>query len=153
MSPRQLRFFQNRQFLLSLPNARLVLKKKDAYGVEFQIRSGLYTLLIEHIFGYEPRIYVVNPIIDMSNSITIHTYGLRSPLSYSRKLPRICVTLPQKHEWDGLMGFNETIVPWAIEWTEFYELWLISGEWHGGGVHPTDGGKNKDEGSKSAEQE
>lgn len=30
----------------------------------------------------------------------------------------------------------ETIVPWAIEWLFYYEGWLATGVWHGGGEHP-----------------
>ena len=28
------------------------------------------------------------------------------------------------------------IIPWASEWLYFYELWLATGEWFGGGEHP-----------------
>ena len=38
---------------------------------------------------------------------------------------------------------TESYIPWAIEWTEFYELWLLTGTWYGGGVHP--GGDKKNE--------
>jgi hypothetical protein len=29
-----------------------------------------------------------------------------------------------------------SIVPWASEWLFFYEMWLITGEWDGGGRWP-----------------
>jgi hypothetical protein len=119
-----------------MPFARLIWSKKDAYGAEFQIRNGAYTLLVEHTYRYPPRIFIVSPNINMSNSIEIHTYGLFFKGTYKRDLPQICVTLPQANEWDDFMSFRETIVPWSIEWTEFYELWLLTGEWFGGGVHP-----------------
>jgi hypothetical protein len=32
-------------------------------------------------------------------------------------------------------------VPWLLLWLSFYELWLITGEWHGGGVHPVEQGR------------
>ena len=28
------------------------------------------------------------------------------------------------------------IVPWAAEWFWFFEHWLVTGEWLGGGSHP-----------------
>jgi hypothetical protein len=34
------------------------------------------------------------------------------------------------------MLYTETIVPWISEWLMYYELWLSTGEWLGGGIHP-----------------
>jgi hypothetical protein len=34
------------------------------------------------------------------------------------------------------MPIADTIIPWTSEWLFFYELWLASGEWHGGGHDP-----------------
>ena len=34
------------------------------------------------------------------------------------------------------MQLATTIVPWCSEWLFYYELWLATGEWLGGGVHP-----------------
>lgn len=36
-------------------------------------------------------------------------------------------------EWDAWMLISETIIPWASEWLFYYELWLTTGEWLGGG--------------------
>jgi hypothetical protein len=36
----------------------------------------------------------------------------------------------------GWMLLAYTVVPWTSEWLVFYELWLITGEWLGGGTHP-----------------
>jgi hypothetical protein len=37
------------------------------------------------------------------------------------------------HEWNGGMWMNQTLVPWISEWLFFYELWLATGTWLGGG--------------------
>ena len=37
------------------------------------------------------------------------------------------------------MFIADTIVPWACEWLLHYEIWLATGEWHGGGEHPSAG--------------
>lgn len=34
------------------------------------------------------------------------------------------------------MAVANTIVPWLAEWLEFYEGWLVTGIWYGGGEHP-----------------
>lgn len=35
------------------------------------------------------------------------------------------------------MLISETIVPWASEWLFYFELWLVTKEWMGGGEHPS----------------
>jgi hypothetical protein len=32
-----------------------------------------------------------------------------------------------------------TIIPWLLEWLVYYEAWLVTGEWLGGGVHIRNG--------------
>lgn len=39
-------------------------------------------------------------------------------------------------EWSPDMFIADTIVPWACEWLLHYEIWLATGEWHGGGEDP-----------------
>jgi hypothetical protein len=34
------------------------------------------------------------------------------------------------------MYIADTIVPWAALWLVFYEYWLATGLWLGGGEHP-----------------
>jgi hypothetical protein len=34
------------------------------------------------------------------------------------------------------MRIDQTIVPWAILWLFYYEEWLVSDDWKGGGEHP-----------------
>lgn len=44
---------------------------------------------------------------------------------------RLCLCYP--HEWRPQMRIDTTIVPWIAEWLLFYELWLFSEQWFGGG--------------------
>jgi hypothetical protein len=44
--------------------------------------------------------------------------------------------LYRKGEWSSAMLIANSIVPWASEWLLFYEIWLATGEWHGGGDWP-----------------
>ena len=48
---------------------------------------------------------------------------------------RICLCLSS--ELDYTKPFSETLVPWAAEWLFHYEIWLATGEWRGGGIHPS----------------
>ena len=38
------------------------------------------------------------------------------------------------------MLIANTTLPWTAEWLFFYELWLVTGEWDGGGHWPTGAG-------------
>ena len=40
-------------------------------------------------------------------------------------------------EFASDMLIADTYIPWAIEWLYYYEIWLVTGEWCGGGIHPT----------------
>jgi hypothetical protein len=34
------------------------------------------------------------------------------------------------------MWIAHTIIPWSVLWFYFFEGWLATGEWEGGGEHP-----------------
>ncbi|SDA99870.1 hypothetical protein SAMN02927914_06761 [Mesorhizobium qingshengii] len=64
-------------------------------------------------------------------------------LAGERKLPhvyrdplRLCLHLPKAHEWVGSMRLDQTFVPWIATWLFYFEEWLVSDEWKGGGEHP-----------------
>lgn len=48
---------------------------------------------------------------------------------------KLCLYLPSANEWTPQKALAATIIPWASEWLLNYELWLVTGEWLGGGVH------------------
>lgn len=48
----------------------------------------------------------------------------------------LCLYLPDSGEYNTKDKLIENIISWAIKWTEFYEIWLLTGKWYGGGVHP-----------------
>jgi len=31
---------------------------------------------------------------------------------------------------------SNNIMPWISEWLYYYEIWPVTGEWYGGGIHP-----------------
>jgi hypothetical protein len=44
-------------------------------------------------------------------------------------------------EWRPDLKISEYILPWISFWLFFYEVWLLTGEWLGGGHEPTTGTK------------
>ena len=49
---------------------------------------------------------------------------------------RLCLFLPNSGEWDGARMLADTVIPWVSEWLFYYEIWLATEKWCGGGVHP-----------------
>ena len=137
------RFYHNKFLLLALKTSKITYSSKTRFCIEISIRDGAYILLLDWQIQTLPDVFILYPRIDMSNWLEIHTYGLQYNNIYQRKLPLICLWYPKKDEWMSDMPLVESILPWAIEWTEFYELWLLTGVWYGRGEHPTPRQKKK----------
>lgn len=87
-----------------------------------------YTVSINLKGGEPPEIRVIKPRLRCrEDSVEIpHMYGQE----------RLCLYLPGADEWTTEMPIALTILPWTSLWLSFYEIWLATGEWLGGGVHP-----------------
>jgi hypothetical protein len=88
-----------------------------------------YTLRIVYRLGVSPQVFVINPDITAlaGNRELPHVY--RNPL-------RLCLYLPGSGEWVAHMRIDQTFVQWTSVWLFYFEEWLASDEWKGGGVHP-----------------
>ncbi len=75
-----------------------------------------------------PKVYLISPKLIQKN-------GELVPHLYDQETQRLCLFMPKYEEWKPFMYISETIIPWASEWLVFYELWLSTGEWLGGGEH------------------
>jgi hypothetical protein len=57
-----------------------------------------------------------------------------------RSLPHVysdgTLCLHETDEWKATMVIADTIVPWTAEWLAHYEIWLVTGDWYGGGEWP-----------------
>jgi hypothetical protein len=89
-----------------------------------------YRIRIELKQGGRPRIFVEDPDLHMLAG------GRRIPHLYQQKPPRLCLWLPQTGEWQGWMRLDQTVVPWTSLWLFYFEEWLASDDWKGGGMHP-----------------
>ena len=61
--------------------------------------------------------------------------GRPLPHVYSEDPVRLCLFRPGRLDWNHSMQLDRTVVPWTALWLFFFEDWLSSGEWKGGGVH------------------
>ena len=86
-----------------------------------------YLLELRYQIGERPRVFVLDPAIQRRGGERAeHMYGDSEP----------CVYLPKSGEWSADKLLAETLVPWTMLWLVFYETWLVTGIWDGGGVHP-----------------
>jgi len=90
-----------------------------------------YTIRIEYQRGDVPKVFVKDP------DITVLAGDREIPHVYKNPL-RLCLYLPGSGEWDRSMRIDWTFVCWASVWLYYFEEWLASDDWKGGGVHPDD---------------
>lgn len=91
--------------------------------------NAVYKVRIEYSTGRRPRVWIESPPLRQRSpqEPIPHTYGAGRPCLFF-------------DEFRGDMRLSQTIVPWLACWLIFYEVWLVTGEWHGGGVHPGSAG-------------
>ena len=89
-----------------------------------------YAVRIEFKQGGKPQIFVESP--------DLHALAgdRRIPHLYQQKPPMLCLYLPRTYEWQSWMRLDQTIVPWTALWLFYFEEWLASDDWKGGGMHP-----------------
>jgi hypothetical protein len=90
-----------------------------------------YLLRIDYRRSDVPHVSVTEP------DITALAGGRDIPHVYKDPL-RLCLYLPGSGEWDGTLRIDQTFVPWAAVGLYYFEEWLASDKWKGGGVHPGD---------------
>lgn len=89
-----------------------------------------YRLRIVYKQGSSPKVFVDDP------DLTELAQGQKLPHVYQQKPTRLCLYLPGTGQWSSEMWIYKTIVPWAVLWLYYFEDWLATGEWRGGGKHP-----------------
>lgn len=63
---------------------------------------------------------------------------LKKKLAISHLYPNgsLCLYYPDYNEWNADDLWADTLIPWTSLWLYFFELWIATGEWMGGGIHP-----------------
>lgn len=92
--------------------------------------SRCYDLRILLAPASTPKVFVESPCLrDLAE-------GRSLPHVYQQNPARLCLYQPAYREWAASMFLSETILPWASLWLFYFEDWLISDDWKGGGEHP-----------------
>lgn len=102
--------------------------------------SRLYRVRIQYRQGATPGALVIAPDLEELAD------GRDLPHVYQQRPTRICLYMPGTGEWSPDKRIVDTIVPWAVLWLFYFEDWLVTGEWSGGGEHP----KVKDDAKKNS---
>ncbi|THD34554.1 MAG: hypothetical protein E7773_14990 [Sphingomonas sp.] len=107
----------------------------------YRVRIGYqlpYAIEMFTIVEVQPRVQVLAPKLErhpeFEEGPVPHVYG--NP--QDRSLPFLCLFDPYSGEWSPGDLIAATTVPWTSRYLYFYEGWLVTGKWLGGGRHPTD---------------
>jgi hypothetical protein len=101
------------------------------YPVAPTALSREYSAQIDYQKGESPKVCIKSP------DLQILAGGRELPHVY-RDPTRLCLYLPGTDEWHGSMRIDQTFVPWTMTWLFYFEEWLKSNDWRGGGEHPAD---------------
>ena len=98
-------------------------------------RSVTYNFILKYNLTDKPRIKIVSPelIKNEKGEDAEHLY----PNGY------LCLYQPKYREFTRTDLLTDTIIPWTSLWLYHYEVWHLTGEWLGGGEHPTSKTKSK----------
>lgn len=88
--------------------------------------SDTYTVEIEYHLPTRPEVRVLDPVLQARSDQP------KIPHTFTEN--KLCLHTPG--QWTSQMIIARTIVPWTSTWLYFYEVWRVTGEWVGGGVHP-----------------
>ena len=95
--------------------------------------SRQYDLRIEYKMGKIPEVWLLNARVDkMTDKKIPHNFKVDA----EEDKILMCLFRTKYDEWSKQKSIAETIIPWAVEWLFFFEIWQVTGQWNGGGEHP-----------------
>lgn len=110
-----------------LPEAKVTLGANTRLAAIADLQptpvSRRYTVGIDYCQGGVPEVRVLTP------ELALHPGAGALPHTYPDDT--LCLHLPG--HWRPTMFIAHTTIPWTSEWLLYYEIWLVTGQWHGGG--------------------
>jgi hypothetical protein len=91
-------------------------------------RSLSYHFILKYNLVESPKIKIVSPELQKNSK------GEDAPHLYPGK--NLCLYHPKYREFSRSDFLFDTIIPWTSLWLYYYEVWLLTDEWLGGGEHP-----------------
>lgn len=93
--------------------------------------SQQYNVLLSYELGGIPHVWVIG---DELQKLDDPEFPHKFEIDKKNKMVRLC--LYRYQEFNQHKYLSRTIIPWTVEWLYFYEIWLATGKWCGGGDHP-----------------
>lgn len=91
-------------------------------------RSCYYHFVLRYNLSDSPKIKIICP------ELIKNSKGEEIPHLYPGK--NLCLYHPKYKEFQRTDFLCDTIIPWTSLWLYYYEIWLLTDEWLGGGEHP-----------------
>jgi hypothetical protein len=91
-------------------------------------RSITYSFVLNYSMRDTPKIRITSPELKKNSN------GEEIPHVYSGK--NLCLYYPKYYEFSRTDFLCDTIIPWTSLWLYYYEIWHITNNWLGGGIHP-----------------
>lgn len=126
-------FDQARSLRARYPDVELRAKREGSRRVllaELRVRPalwcGTYLIRLGYAFGIRPYVFVIDPepVRMAHGEVTPHL----------NEDGTLCLYDPGGDEWGPDRSIADTTVPWTSMWIFYYEDWLITGHWKGGGA-------------------
>lgn len=121
---------------LNFPGSRVQLMRGRELRFTFSISptsfARLYRCMLVVTRNRSPRMVILEPDLGALAA------GRPLPHIYRHDGPGtiLCLWLPRKNEWQPQMRLLDTYLAWTAEWLNYFEEWLATGQWEGGGEHP-----------------
>lgn len=87
--------------------------------VQAKVTMPVYTISVEFRGDYMPRVRVLDPVL------------VEKPKHYYHDAGCLCLYKPENFNWTATKSIATYIIPWAICWVYFYEVWKEKGVWYG----------------------
>lgn len=128
---------------LNFPDSQVRLFQGQELRFSFSISPTVFSRLYRCVLlltpSHSPQMFVMTP------DLRALADGQPLPHVYQHDGPgtKLCLWLPRKNEWLPQMRLLETYVAWTSEWLNYFEEWLATGVWAGGGEHPQPSKKHR----------
>lgn len=96
-----------------------------------------YCIFLDYPLGRLPSVYVLTPNLNVlaKDRPIPHIYSTKKDSFYDDAVC-LCLYHPKKSDWNNTLLLTKTIIPWVDEWLYYFEDWLDTDTWAGGGEHP-----------------
>jgi hypothetical protein len=91
------------------------------------LRSVIYRYEMTYVLSERPAIKIVDPVLEKFEGA--------DKLPHVHEGDELCLFYPFYHEFTHRELLTDTVIPWIALWIYYYEKWVVSGKWLGGGVH------------------